>query len=120
MVYLISHSRPMQELLNPNLKDLSARFTDEFKGMIASRDNINVDDLIDTRLHLIKTIRENLAVNEKKFIVSLKKLKPDWELLGIDKAKNLPAVEWKIINLKRMPASKRKKQLKILEEVLCI
>ena len=32
LVYLISHSRPMQELLNPNIKDLSNRFNEEFKG----------------------------------------------------------------------------------------
>ena len=120
VVYLISHARPMQELLNPNLKDLSERFNEEFKGMITSRSDVDIDDLIDARLNLIETIRKKLTISEKKFILSLKNLSPDWQLLGIEKAKNLPAVQWKIINLKKMSASKRKEQLKILEEILCV
>ena len=110
----------MQELLKPNLKDLSERFNNEFKGMIYGESVISVDDLIDARLKLINVIREELTTDDKKFIVSLKKLTPEWDLLGIDKAKDLPAVQWKIINLKRMSGSKRKEQLKILENILCV
>ena len=86
--------------------------------MIASKNDVNINDLIHARLSLIKTVRESLTVNEKRFILSLKNLMPDWKLLGVERAKKLPAVEWKVINLKKMSESKRKQQLKVLEEIL--
>ena len=76
--------------------------------MIYGESGISIDELIETRLKLVNIIRKELTTDEKKFIVSLKKSTPEWDLLGIDKAKDLPAVQWKIINLKRMSGSKRK------------
>ena len=41
----------------------------------------------------------DLTTNERKFLLSIKKLHPDWELLGLEGIDRLPAVKWKLINL---------------------
>ena len=116
IVYLISHSRPINEVLSPNLKDLSSSFNNEFQGMTTV--DVSLDELIKVRELLIKTIREDLLAEEKNFLLSLKDLNPKWELLGLERAKDLPAVKWKLLNLKKMSKEKRHSQRQQLEEKL--
>jgi hypothetical protein len=56
----------------------------------------------------------------KRFLVSVKKGEPDWSLLGLPAAKDLPAVRWKLENLSKLPADKRTRLLKGLNEALGI
>ena len=39
---------------------------------------------------------------EKKFLVSVKSKKPQWDLIEVAHIKDLPAVQWKLLNLDRM------------------
>jgi predicted nucleotidyltransferase component of viral defense system len=116
IVYLLSHTRPMEEVLNPGLQNIQSVFENEFDGMVVKP--VSLEDLITTRLKLIKTIRETLTDNEKKFILSFKRKEPDWQLLGIDGVQNLPAVKWKLQNLDRMSDTKHKVAYKKLEKYL--
>jgi hypothetical protein len=45
----------------------------------------------------------------RRFLLSCKKCKPEWELLGIPHADQLPAVQWRLQNLAKADAKKREK-----------
>jgi predicted nucleotidyltransferase component of viral defense system len=116
LVYLISHNRPIAELLNPNLKDLSSVFIREFRGM--TMENISLDTLYQIRLELISTINKLITESDKKFLISFKSGTPEWSLLGIDAAESLPAVKWKLQNIMNMQESKRMNAVNKLKKVL--
>lgn len=107
IIYLISHDRPMYELLNPNFQDIKNLFYREFKGM--TFELVTIDELVSIRTALVKKIKESLSINERKFIISVKSIMPDWNLFEIKHIKNLPAVKWKLLNLQRMNTSKHQK-----------
>lgn len=118
IVYLISHERPMIELLDPGFSDILPVFRNEFQGM--TFDEVTCDDLEKTRERLVSMISGELTVKEKKFIVSVKEGKPRWELLGIEGIENLPAVQWKLLNINRMNPAKHKKAIQKLRDYLKI
>jgi len=116
IVYLISHGRPMIELLNPGLKDIKADFENDFAGMTA--EPVNLDDLINTRLELIKRIKESLTKDEVKFILSVKNKEPEWGLLELEGIGNLPGVKYKLMNLNKMEPKKHKLAYEKLKKYL--
>jgi predicted nucleotidyltransferase component of viral defense system len=116
IVYLISHNRPMIELLNPGVKDIKQVFENEFAGM--ATDPVKLDDLIDTRAELIKKIKKSLTENEIKFLLSFKNRKPEWELFGVEDIESLPSVKWKLMNLDKMKAEKHKLAYEKLERYI--
>ena len=116
IIYLISHPRPIVELLNPNFIDISRTYENEFREMTIKK--IDLDDLIQVRCSLVQLIKSQLTLDERRFILSVKKKKPQWNLIGIDHVKNLPAVKWKLINLERMDSSKHKKAVNRLQDFL--
>ena len=116
IVYLISHHRPLNEVLNPNLKDMSYMFKNEFQGMTAVE--VTLHELNQVRSELISAIKKNLAHEEKDFLLSFKDIAPRWDLLGLKNIEYLPAVKWKLLNLGKMDEAKLKVQRRLLEEVL--
>jgi predicted nucleotidyltransferase component of viral defense system len=73
IVYLLSHDRPMAEILAPTRRDISAEY---------------------------------------------KRGEPDWALLDLPGVRDLPAVRWKLENLKRLSPEKRTELLMGLTEAL--
>jgi len=118
LVYLISHNRPISELLMPNLKDISSVYNREFSGM--TFDNVSIEELYKTRKNLIDIIHDNFQEKDKKFLITFKSGIPDWELLGIKIAQKLPAVNWKLQNIRNMTEKKRTKAILKLEKALNI
>jgi len=116
IVYLLSHPRPIAELLSPRLKDIEALYEKEFVGM--TMENVNLGSLEQTRLELIRTLHEKLSEDDKDFILSVKSGEPKWELFAYPDAKDLPAVRWKLHNLSGMNKSKQKSAFKKLEDIL--
>lgn len=116
IVYLISHPRPMVEILNPQTKDMRDVYEKEFRGMING--NIPVEVLENSRDDLIRKIREELSDDERKFILSVKETQPDWKLLGLEGVNELPAIRWKLMNLSRMDSGKHKAAVKKLRDYL--
>lgn len=104
IVYLISHDRPMVELLNPNRRPLDDLFAQEFEGM--TRAPVTVQDLAGTREALVNLIARTLTIEERTFILSVKKGQPDWGLLGLDGIQRMPAVQWKLRNVRAMTRAK--------------
>ncbi len=116
LVYLISHGRPMSELLSPTRKDISKLFETEFREM--TEVPVSLDDLLEVRERLIAHIQQALTDKDRTFLLSVKSRDPDWSLLELEGIKDLPAVKWKLINLKRMPYDKHKDALRRLEIIL--
>ncbi len=50
--------------------------------------------------------------------LSVKELEPDWTLLEVAGVEQLPAVQWKLQNLAKMPKSKHRLAVAKLKEVL--
>ena len=114
--YLISHSRPMNELLNPNQLDISDVYIKEFEGM-TEEPNI-LEDLIDVQHQLPKIIGAGLKKIEKEFLLSFKSGNPDWSLIDIAHLKDLPGVRWKLQNIRKMDKPKHAESYKNLEQLL--
>lgn len=114
--YLISHDRPIVELLNPGLKDMSQSFENEFAGM--TTDEVKLEELISVRGDLISKIKTSLSDEQKKFILSFKNKRPEWKLSGIDGIENYPSVKWKLMNLEKMEEKKHAAAYEKLKEYL--
>lgn len=118
LVYLASHNRPMSELLRPRFKDISGIYAGEFATM--AQTEVSLQELLAVRERLVVLIHEGLTDDEKAFLVSFKNRTPDWSLLGLNGVSELPAIQWKQLNLARMPADKHLRALEKLKEVLSI
>jgi predicted nucleotidyltransferase component of viral defense system len=117
-VYVISHDRPMAELLAPARRDVSAEYRRGFEGMID--EPISLEELLKAREDLIRGIVGNMPEAHRRFLISVKRGEPDWELLGLPGVKDLPAVRWKLENLSKLSGEKRAQLLKGLNEALGI
>ncbi|MCC5847837.1 MAG: nucleotidyl transferase AbiEii/AbiGii toxin family protein [Verrucomicrobia bacterium] len=116
LVYMISHPRPIAELLSPNRKDLSGVFAREFAGM--TLEPCTLKELEDAREELIAWVNGSLQEEHKRFLLSFKQGEPEWESLGVSAAKELPAVQWKLSSIRAMSARKRNLALQKLDQVL--
>ena len=116
IVYLISHDRPMVEVLDPGFADIRPVFEAEFREM--TLEEVTCEDLEKTREELVSMISRELTIQEKQFIVSVKEGMPQWDLIGIEGVENLPAVKWKLLNISRMNPSKHKKAVHKLRDYL--
>ena len=118
IIYLISQNRPIVEILNPGLQDIRQTFENEFAGLPMI--NVSLDELLDARSKLIKEIKRSLSEDEVQFLLSFKKKKPKWDLLGLNNVEELPAIRWKLINLEQMPIEKHAEAYKKLKDYLLI
>jgi len=116
IVYLISHNRPINELLRPVFKDIRRTFENEFSGM--SRVPIGPEDLETARESLLKAIHEQLTEDEKRFILSVKERRPEWEKHGVNGIEKLSGVQWKLHNLNLMDRKKHARELDKLKRNL--
>jgi len=116
VVYLASHDRPMSELLEPNRKDFRQVYEHEFAGM--TMEAVEYDELVAAREKLIETIKKTMTENEKRFLLSVKQGEPCWELLPMPGIDQLPAIQWKLINVRKMKKEKQAKSFHRLESVL--
>ena len=110
IVYLLSHNRPMAEVLAPQRLDIAAEYKRGFEGMVDQP--VSLDDLLKAREDLIKEIVGKMPDQHKKFLVSVKKGEPDGALIDLVAAKDLPAVRWKLENLAKLGADRREQLLK--------
>ncbi len=116
MVYLISGNRPIAEMLSPHPVSLTAVFNEQFAGMTVKETSLQ--KLEETRKTFIQLINNKLTDDQKQFLLSFKAMQPDWQLLDAGDVSYLPAVQWKLLNIKKMPAKKHKVALEKLEAVL--
>lgn len=116
VVYLASHDRPMHELLAPQFKDIENVYAAEFAGM--AHEEVPIEVLCETRKQLVALIHAGLDADEKRFLLSMKQGEPDWDALGIAHLRELPALQWKLTNIRRMEEQKRAAALDKLQKAL--
>jgi predicted nucleotidyltransferase component of viral defense system len=116
IVYLISHPRPMIEILSPQPKDMKDIYEKEFKGTIT--EDVTYEELETMRDDLVSALRRELNSEEKRFIVSVKEGHPTWDLLALEGIEKLPTVKWKLLNIGKMNSSKHKKAIHKLRDYL--
>lgn len=114
-VYLAGHNRPMQELLSPRPKDIRREFASDFAGMTSHE--VTVEQLESVRTALFRELPASLDEAERRFLLSVKRIEPEWEVLGIPGIERLPAIQWKLLNLSRLKKSNPKKYASALAEL---
>lgn len=114
--YLISHSRPMNEILNPNRIGLEEIYRKEFSGMTEETDIL--EDLKEVQAQLPSLIAKKLTDSDREFLLSFKRAEPNWNLISIPHLKELPGVQWKLLNIKKMDKEKHQDAFTKLEECL--
>jgi len=116
VIYILSHNRPMAEVLAPARLDIAAEFARGFDGMTESA--VTLQELIRVREQLIAEIVGNMPRDHRRFLVSFKGGEPEWALLGVPGVELLPAVRWRVENLAKLSKSKRNSLLAGLSDVL--
>lgn len=116
VVYLASHDRPIHEVIDPTRKDIKQIFESQFLGM--ATEPVEFDDLISARERLIAILKKDLTLQERQFLVSVKEGKPQWDLMGLKGIEDLPALQWKVMNIGKMDPKKHKEYLKKLKHKL--
>jgi predicted nucleotidyltransferase component of viral defense system len=119
LVYAASSPRPLHELLRPTLKPLHETYKKEFEGM--TRRVVVLEDLVAARQRLISDIGTRFGDPVGRFLIGLHDAAPEFGLIGMPQAADLPAVRWKLINLERLKRenpSKHAEQRALLEAVL--
>lgn len=109
---LLSHPRPISEVLFPTFKDQRAIFDAQFAGM--AFDPFSYDDYEATRLRLNDAVQSALTANDKAFLLSFKAGKPDWSLIDIPDLSRLPAVQWKLANIGKLKSGNAAKHSAML------
>jgi len=102
LVYAACSSRPMHELLAPNERDIAEDFAREFAGMTV--EPVNIDALLSARKRLIGDIQSRLDGDVAEFLCTLQAGEPDFSLIDLPQAADLPAIKWKILNLQKLIA----------------
>jgi predicted nucleotidyltransferase component of viral defense system len=116
---LVSHSRPIHEVIRPNFQDQRGLFETHFAGMAIAP--FTYDDFKAARKRLVETIHARLTGNDRAFLLSFKNGEPDWELFPLKMLQDMPAVQWKLSHVQHLKQKNRAKhaaQLKALEEAL--
>ncbi len=116
LIHLISHDRPMHEVIDPPRKDVRAAFETEFEDM--TDDSVEYETLVEARERLIVRLKTDLTLPEKQFLLSIKEGKPEWKLIDFEGVERLPAVQWKLKNIGKMAPAKREEQLAKLRKKL--
>jgi hypothetical protein len=116
LVYVISHNRPMAEVLAPTRKPLGEEFARGFAGM--TQEPVALADLDAAREAIIAAMVADMPEDHRRFLAGFKRGEPDWALLGIPEAQHLPAVMWKQRNLAKLPDARRGELVDALARVL--
>ena len=116
IVYLLGHNRPMAEVLRADRKDIALAFERGFDGMTDMP--LALGELVTAREDLIADIVGNMPDDHRQFLIGFERGKPEWKLLGLPAAAELPAVRWRQQNLAKLDEKQRGALADQLESVL--
>ena len=116
MIYLLCGNRPIAEILKPQFHDLGPVYERQFLGM--SSVQVSLQELESVRERLVQDIHHLFSDKQKQFLMSFKKGEPNWGLLNRPAVEYLPAIQWKLQNIRKMPKQKHQAALNKLGNVL--
>jgi predicted nucleotidyltransferase component of viral defense system len=112
MTALLSHMRTISEIINPHLLDQRSAFEKQFLGMTAVP--FSYQDYENTRDQLITLVNTKWTDNDRAFLLSFKMGVPNWDIFPVADLKKMPAVNWKLENIKRLINSNPNKHSELL------
>jgi len=116
LVYVVGHKGVISHVIKPREKDVTELYQKQFVDMTV--DPVPLETLVAARQRLVREIHARLDAPVKKFLVSAQRGVPDWPLLGLDGVDQLPAIKWKLLNVRRMSPELFAEELATLERVL--
>ncbi|MDR1968444.1 MAG: nucleotidyl transferase AbiEii/AbiGii toxin family protein [Burkholderiaceae bacterium] len=117
LVYLTCSPKPAWEMLVPRVPvDFVTTFEAHFKGMTA--EPVEVEALLNIHARLLARVAEWLDEPSCAFLRSIENEQPDFDLIELPHAADLPAVRRKLQNLARRTDAKRTADRNLLEETL--
>lgn len=119
IAFMLSHARPMHELLSPHFLDQHSAFESQFAGMTVTPFSYETFEAV--RKQLLEAVLKSLTKDDRDFLLGFKNGEPQWELLPTVDLKHLPAVQWKLLNIQnliRTNPTKHKEMLQALNEKL--
>ena len=78
---------------------------------------VKLEELNRCREMIINTLKKSLKNNHKDFLLSVMNCQPKWENIPFDNLINYPGIQWKLLNIKKMPNDKKQKEIKKLESL---
>jgi predicted nucleotidyltransferase component of viral defense system len=106
-IYLACHNRPIHELLTPALRDIGQEYERTFAGMTSQP--VALSDLLATREAMVVDLHAGLDSDDREFLLSVARAEPDWGRTPYAHAKELPALQWKLLNLRKLRDSHAKR-----------
>jgi len=118
LTYVLSHPRPINELMAPHWQPISKKFIAEFDGM--TFETIELEALVAVRPVMLTALQTHFTERDHAFLLSFKGGNPNWTLYDHPSAANLPAIRWKLQNITKLAKNKAKhtEQLSKLNKVL--
>ena len=113
---LLASDRPINEVITPNFQDHRKAMENQFIGM--SAEEFSYEDFEATREELVNVVHDNLTDEDKVFLLSVKNVTPDWSIYNFER---FPAIQWKLLNLKKLKTNnpaKHKEQYEALKDKL--
>lgn len=98
VVCLAGRNRLIHEVLFGNDKDISTEYEQVFVGM--TEVDVPLATLLDARARLRHELSTRLTPAHRQFLSGLVRAEPDWSLLQCPHTAELPALRWKLDNLK--------------------
>jgi hypothetical protein len=106
LVYMTCSPKPAWEMLVPNEpKDFTAIYQTHFRGMTAVPTSAEM--LLEYRARLLRRIADWLTPESRAFLESVEAQSPNFDLIELPQAADLPAVKRKLQNLALRSAAKR-------------
>lgn len=119
LICLLSGSRPLHEMLDPHILDQRRAFATQFAGM--TQQPFSYQDFEMARERLIRELHAGFSETDRRFLLAFKAGAPDWSLFPHKRLKDLPAVQWKLLNIQTLKSrnpAKHAEQLRALEDHL--
>lgn len=116
IVYLLSHGRPMFEVLSGRCKDLTQEYKSGFEGM--TEEPVFLEELVQVQQTMIAQLVGEMPERHRTFLIGFEQGEPDWGFLDVPHAKELPAILWRQQNLNKLDAEQRSKLVASLRDVL--
>lgn len=118
IVYLISHGRPIGEVITSAQKDIAAEYGKNFDGM--TENEVALEKLYGARARLVEILINDMPREHRELLFEFKKGEPDWGKLGVAGAADLPAVKFKQLNLDKLKTDVRAELVARLSHLLGI
>lgn len=115
LFFLLSHARPIHELIDPKRQDQKHAFENQFSGM--TKESFTYENYEEVREQLVFEINKSLTEEDKKFLVTFKKGEPQWELIKLNNLQHFPAIQWKLQNIQTLAKNNKSKHADLLKRL---